>query len=125
MKCSNCGAIVLKTDTVCKKCGTPQHTVEKHYADNVNYRSRFGLLFYVWIGGWRGSHLKFLGFEEDAERMRQSHKIGFFSVMTPAGWLEIVVSMAVQVLECTKVIFGAYRTDVNGNPVRYLKPRSK
>jgi len=121
MNCPNCGAIILKTDTACKKCGAALHTVAEHYADNIQYRSRFGLLFYAWIGGWRGSHLKHLGFVEDAERMRQSHKIGL-NIFTPVGWINIFISCCVQIIECTKVIFGGYRNDVNGNPVRYFKP---
>lgn len=124
MNCANCGAVVLKTDTVCKKCGAPQHTVEEHYADDVQYRSRFGLLFFTWIGGWRGSHLKFLGFTDDAERMRQAHKIGL-SIITPAGLVGLFVSMGVEILEFFKVMFGVYRTDANGHPVRYFKPRRK
>lgn len=131
MNCPKCGAIVLKVDPVCKKCGAVLNEASDYYQEKVIYRSRFMLLFRAWLGACNGSHLKWLGYDEAAEYIRNQFGIGsmvesiFGAMINPWRWLDLIGMMIYQSAECTKIIFGAYREDAAGNPVRYFRPKKK
>lgn len=120
MKCPNCGATVLKGDQTCKKCGTVLNEAAEVYAADKPYRSRFMLLFRTWIGATFGSHLKWLGYTDVAKEIKEEYGIGISMFLNP--W-KFVSSCIYQCAECTAVMFGKYREDADGNPVRYFKPK--
>ena len=121
MKCPNCGATVLKGDTTCKKCGYVLNEAKDSYQASEQYRSRFMLLFRTWLGGWVGGHLRWLGYTEEAKVVREKYGFGISILVRP--W-KILASCAYQVVECIAVMFGKYRTDADGHPVRYFKPKA-
>lgn len=85
------------------------------------YRSRFKLLFIAWVGCWRGSHLKWLGYTDEAQQVKEVHGSIFGAIFEPAKMLGTCGYICV---EMTKIMFGKYRTDAEGLPVRYFKPAS-
>jgi len=123
MNCKNCGAPVLKNDQVCKKCGATLIEAAEAYAAGDITRSRFTLLFKAWLGSWRGAHLKWLGYEEKAAAVKEKYGWGVVSMLTPAGWLRMFISICYHVVEQVSIIFGKYRTDADGHPVRYFKKK--
>ena len=125
MTCSNCGAIILKDDAICKKCGAPQHTVEEYYEQNVQTRSRFVLFFLTWMGFGRGGHLKWLGFYEEAEAYKQRNKFSPLDLFTPSGWIRFMRITFSGAGETLAVLFGKYKYDAQGNPVRYFPAKKQ
>ncbi len=125
MKCPNCGATVLKGDTVCKKCNTVLVEASAQYIASEQVRSRFTLFFKCWAGGWRGKHLEWLGYTDKAQQIKSMFgdlHWGFFAaILNPVAWIKIIAGMGYQVIECMAVLFGKYRTDAQGHPVRYFK----
>lgn len=80
-------------------------------------RSRFKLLFITWIGCYWGKHLKWLGYFEEAERIKSKHG-------HVLGWINpinLLSACEYGLVEITSVMFGKYRTDADGNLVRYIK----
>ncbi len=75
-------------------------------------RSRLALLFVAWIGAWAGLHLNFIGFRDVAADFRRRMG-GLFCIINPVCWL-------MHIIEVFKVLFGGYRTDAYGRPIRYL-----
>lgn len=66
MQCPKCGAIVLKGDVTCKKCGASlMEASENFHAEDV-CRSRAMLFLRAWVGAPNGAHLKWLGYDEEA-----------------------------------------------------------
>ena len=137
MKCPNCGKLVLRNDFVCKNCGyVLKDAVEAHEGNN-EYRSRFVLLFRTWCSMGNGSQLKWLGFDERAERYRQNYGMGWFEFIKElmvSGMTFNVVNVFLLMfklifwftpifcIEFLSIAFGKYREDANGHPVRYFKP---
>jgi hypothetical protein len=93
------------------------------YAADQQYRSRFTLVFRAWIGAINGFHLKWLGYTDKAAEVKEKHGIGISKLMNPWWWVGSLIGY--QCCECLAVIFGRYRTDANGHPVRYFKPSKK
>jgi len=124
MNCTKCGAVILKEDVVCKKCGTPQHTAQEHYGETfVRTRSRFVLLFWTWFGAAYGLHLNYLGFKEEAQACRKKYVpmlFGIIMVFNPMAWINFAIAAGVWQVENFAVLFGKYRQDASGRPVRYL-----
>lgn len=112
MFCPECGAKVVDSDIVCKKCG---HTLKSVYNDlskPITKKSRFTLVLLCWLsGGFTGSHLKYLGYEQEAKAYSP------YGILNPMFYLWYITK---HLLECVCVIFGKYRTDAYGNPVRYF-----
>ncbi len=122
MKCTKCGATVLKGDQTCKKCGATLIEAAEIYSADKQYRSRFTLLFRAWMGATWGAHLKWLGYPEEAQQIRSQYRISLDIVFAP--W-KIIGPMVYQCAECTGVLFGKYREDADGHPVRYFSPYKK
>lgn len=77
---------------------------------NVKYRSRF-ILYLIFTFGFWGWHLKWLGFDQEAQEIK--NHFGLLRFFT----LEyFVYSMT----ESSQITFGKYREDAYGNPVRYF-----
>jgi len=75
-------------------------------------RSRLALVFVTWLGAWCGLHLNFMGFHEAANDFRRRMG-GIFCLINPVCWL-------MHIIENFKVLFGGYREDAYGRPIRYL-----
>lgn len=84
----------------------------KSSGKKMKCRSRFALLLISWVGAWAGLHLNFLGYREAASNYRR-HLGGIFALINPVAWI-------MHVVEIFKVMFGGYREDAYGRPVRYL-----
>lgn len=128
MKCPKCGRVILEEDFICKHCGEPLRTPEKFYQENPPYRSRFYLLFHAYLGCIIGSHLKFLGYEDEAQNMRiNNNPVKILEIFTsPIDWAIFMAKiMFIQFTVPVCVMFGMYRNDANGYPVRYFKPNTK
>lgn len=135
MNCPNCGAIVLKSDAVCKQCGHTLIEAADRYDASTQYRSRFTLLFKCWIGAWRASHLKWLGYTEKTDNFRRRFGVGFKELLqgglvgslflVSVGLFKFFFLMMYHCFVCLGVILGMYRKDADGHPVRYFKPRKK
>ena len=120
MKCPNCGATVLKDDQTCKKCGHVLVEAKEAYSAGEQYRSRFTLLFRTWIGACFGFHLKWLGYDAKAEEVRKNYMPGLSIFIQP--W-KILFGIFWQLEEVIGVMFGKYREDRQGHPVRYFQPK--
>ncbi len=81
-------------------------------AGPVKYRSRFALWFIAWISAFAGGHLNWLGYKEEGAAWRREHGI-IGAVFSPVCW---IVHVGVQI----GILFGKYRTDAYGNPIRYF-----
>lgn len=117
MKCPNCGATVLKGDRSCRKCGTILGTTKMKYAPEDQVRPRLALVFRAWVGAEFGLHLKWLGYDGEAQRVRMQYGVSFAKMIMI---YPMIMTIFYQVIECTAVMFGKYRTDAYGHPVRYL-----
>lgn len=122
MKCKKCESIVSISDVSCKKCGEPLLTVQQEYSKNPPYRSRFILFFIAWIGAFCGKHLEYLGFHDDAMRMKQENNIRKVFSLTPKGWIVLIKILIIQITIPVMILLGMYRVDANGYLVRYFKP---
>jgi hypothetical protein len=78
------------------------------------------LIVVTWAGGWRGEHLKWMGFTEEAEAFRERNKWGIKDAVRPGRWFKIVKFWIVNYLEPFKIAVGKYRVDANGNPIRWI-----
>ena len=78
----------------------------------VKYRARLGVLLVAWFGAWRGLHYNWMGYHEQAARFRRNMG-GIFCIINPICWI-------MHVVEQVKVIFGGYRVDAYGRPIRYF-----
>ena len=102
MNCPECGAIVLKSDPVCKKCGKILNEAKEIYLEKVVYRSRFMLLFRAWLGAANGMHLKWLGYDEYAREIKNQFGIGrqmdsiFSAMINPWAWFDMFGSIFYQ-----------------------------
>ena len=75
MQCPKCGAIVLKGDVTCKKCGASlMEASENFHAEDV-CRSRAMLFLRAWVGAPNGAHLKWLGYDEEAAEVAAKYGI--------------------------------------------------
>ncbi len=126
MNCPKCGAIVLKGDVVCKKCGAPLMEAADAVEIEDVCRSRAMLLFKAWVGATSGMHLKWLGYDDEAAEVASRHGImeqfgalikGFWN---PMEWMKLFGVIFYQCFICIGIIFGMYRTDANGHPVRWI-----
>lgn len=131
MKCPHCGATVMKNDVVCKKCNTALKKVKASLEPSKQVRSRFVLFFKCWIGGWKGKHLEWLGYDEKADYVNTKYGnliselvlglINPLNWVNPMFWIMMIRGLGFQCVECTCVLFGKYRTDAEGHPIRYFK----
>ncbi len=80
-------------------------------AGPVKVRSRLGLWFIAWLSAFAGGHLNWLGYKEEGEAWRREHGV-IGAVLSPACWIYHIV-------EQVAILFGKYRTDAYGNPIRY------
>lgn len=78
----------------------------------IKYRSRLGLWMIAWFSAFAAGHLNWLGFKEEGEQFRAKHGI-IRALFTPACWV-------IHCWEQIAIIFGKYREDAYGNPVRYF-----
>ena len=89
------------------------------------YRSRMACWLRCWIGGNFGWHLEWLGYHDEAVRVRSEYGLlaMFTHILNPFYFIKVMCWVTV---EYTGVLLGLkYRTDANGVPVRYFKPRQK
>lgn len=75
-------------------------------------RSRLALVLISGILGWWGTHLKWLGYKEEAKEWK-SEAGGIFGLFDLGSWGMVFGNYIA-------VIFGKYRVDAYGNPVRYF-----
>lgn len=118
MQCPKCNATVLKGDRSCRKCGTMLGTTKMKYDPATQRRPRLALVFRAWVGACNGLHLKWLGYDAEAEQVKMQHGLTISSMIRI--W-PLVSSLIYQIVEVLMVIFGKYRTDAQGHPIRYLK----
>lgn len=78
----------------------------------VKYRSRLGLWFIAWLSAFAGGHYNWLGYKEAGASYRAEHGV-LRALLNPACWI-------VHCWEQIAIIFGKYREDAYGNPVRYF-----
>ena len=78
----------------------------------IKYRSRLGLWAIAWVSAFAGGHLNWLGFKEAGANFRAEHGI-IRALFNPACWI-------IHCWEQIAIIFGKYREDAYGNPVRYF-----
>jgi len=78
----------------------------------MKVRSRLGLLLVAWFGAWVGLHLNWMGYHEAAKNFRRSMG-GIFCIINPVCWI-------MHIVEVVKVLFGGYRIDAYGRPIRYF-----
>ena len=78
----------------------------------MKVRARLGVLFIAWLGAWLGLHLNWMGYHEAAANWRRRMG-GIFCLMNPVCWI-------MHCVEVIKVLFGGYRTDAYGRPIRYF-----
>ena len=132
MKCPNCGAIVLKGDFACKKCGTSLMEASEQFNSKDETRSRAMLLFKAWIGAANGLHLKWLGFDDKAAEVASKYGLkqqiittieSITDIFNPYVLLKLCWIMLYQGFVCIGIIFGMYREDAQGHPVRWLKSK--
>jgi uncharacterized protein YrzB (UPF0473 family) len=83
----------------------------------MKVRARLGVLFMAWIGAWIGLHFHWMGYHEAAVEWRRKLG-GIFALLNPVAWI-------LHAVEIFKVLFGAYRTDAYGRPIRYFAPFRK
>ena len=114
-------------ETVGQECAESSNTER---ADAADYRSRSVLALQCWLFGMTGKHLRWLGYGQEHtvlnwENIKRnwlgllSLQIG--SVLAAAGGLLGIGS--VWLAELVAVLFGKYRTDAAGKPVRWLRPK--
>lgn len=87
-------------------------TVKEVSNDNVKYRSRLGLWFIAWVSAFAGGHYNWLGFKEAGAEHRAQHGV-LGALLSPACWI-------FHCWEQIAILFGKYREDAYGNPVRYF-----
>lgn len=75
-------------------------------------RSRLGLLLIAWAGAWVGLHLNWMGYHQEASDWRRRMG-GLFCLINPVCWI-------MHCVEVFKVLFGGYRVDAYGRPIRYF-----
>ena len=78
----------------------------------MKVRARLGVLFIAWIGAWAGLHLNWMGYHEAASDWRRRMG-GLFCLINPVCWI-------MHRIEVFKVLFGGYRQDAYGRPIRYF-----
>lgn len=83
----------------------------------MKVRARLGVLFMAWIGAWAGLHFHWMGFHEAGIEWRRKLG-GIFCLVNPVAWI-------LHCVEVFKVLFGGYRTDAYGRPIRYFAPFRK
>lgn len=86
--------------------------VENTTTQKVKYRSRLGLWAIAWVSAFAGGHLNWLGFKEAGANFRAEHGI-IRALFNSACWI-------IHCWEQIAIIFGKYREDAYGNPVRYF-----
>lgn len=130
MYCPKCGATVLKGEVTCKKCGASLMEAAEQFHPEEECRSRAMLLFRAWVGAANGSHLRWLGFEDEAAEVASKYglkkQVGtvFESIfLNPMAMLKVIGIMFYQGFVCIGIIFGMYRTDAKGHPVRWIKKK--
>ena len=134
MNCPKCGATIIKGDTFCKKCGNCIVEAAEYYEPDQQYRSRFVLFFKAWIGAAWGVHLRWLGYTGKADQLRKN--FGWFGMkeiisagivgslgLLLRGIFMYLIAMIYHCFICIAVIFGMYRKDADGHPIRYFKPK--
>ena len=75
MQCPKCGAIVLKGDVTCKKCGASLMEASENFQAEDVCRSRAMLFLRAWVGAPNGAHLKWLGYDEEAAEVAAKYGI--------------------------------------------------
>jgi len=78
----------------------------------IKCRSRLGLWFIAWLSAFAGGHYNWLGYKEEGARFRAEHGI-IRAVFNPACWI-------IHIWEQIAILFGKYREDAYGNPIRYF-----
>lgn len=126
--CPNCGGKILKGDFECRKCAYVVKSVKEVYAADKVYRSRWTLLFRAWMGAINGSHLRWLGYNEEADFIKGKYGIGISKLFGggEGNMISYLLSIIVyQCVEMTAIMFGKYPTDAQGHPVTYFKPKDE
>ena len=98
-------------------------------------RSRAMLFFRAWVGAPNGAHLKWLGYDEKAAEVAARYgileqlKSTVSSIFNPVGWIHLVIFilalMWYQCYTCIGILFGMYRTDAQGHPVRWFTKKKR
>lgn len=117
MQCPNCKATVLKGDRSCRKCGTMLGTAKMKYDPSQQVRPRLALVFRAWFGACYGMHLKWLGFDAEAQQIKMQFGINITSIMRI---YPLIMTLFYHTFETLLVILGKYRTDSQGHPIRYF-----
>lgn len=78
----------------------------------MKVRARMGVLFMAWIGAWAGLHFHWMGYHEAGVDWRRRMG-GIFCLINPVCWI-------MHCVEVFKVLFGGYRQDAYGRPIRYF-----
>jgi hypothetical protein len=78
------------------------------------------LVVVAWAGAWRGEHLKWMGFMDEAEAVKQQNKWGLKDAVSPRSWLRIAKALFLNYLEPFRIAVGKYREDASGNPIRWI-----
>ena len=104
---------------------------EKFHAEDV-CRSRAMLFVRAWIGAPNGAHLKWLGYDEEAAEIAAKYGIleqvkssvdGIFN-FNGGGMIQFLIFLlslsCYQCYTCIGILFGMYRTDAQGHPVRWI-----
>lgn len=130
MKCPKCGAIVLKGDVTCKKCGASLMEASEHFHAEDVCRSRAMLFFRAFVGAPNGAHLKWLGYDDEAAEVASKYgileqvKSCFDGAFSDGGIIRFFVFIMMlscyQCYTCIGILFGMYRTDAHGHPVRWI-----
>ena len=106
MQCPKCGAIVLKGDVTCKKCGASlMEASENFHAEDV-CRSRAMLFLRAWVGAPNGAKSSVTGIFCDGGMIQ-------FAIF-------LLALSCYQCYTCIGILFGMYRTDAQGHPVRWI-----
>lgn len=138
MYCPQCGSMVARGDVTCKKCGASLVEAREQYTAENTYRPRLVLFLKCWVHGISGGHLRWLGYNEKADLIAAKYGwksilhavFGFMDMGAGGGFNPFAIfrlfgSVCYLSVECISVLFGKYRTDANGYPVRWFKPKDQ
>lgn len=149
MKCKGCGRTVIRGQIQCVKCGKYLSDAAEYYDPSKIYRPRLTLYFKALFGAAAGRHLDWLGRYDEADRIRIKYnrsikdeaKTGL-DMMIGAAALTVgdgknaakafgsflgstfraLSAFLYHLGESTFILFGKYRKDQSGHPIRWFKP---
>lgn len=126
MNCPVCGAPVLRGDVTCKKCGATLVEAAEQFRPEEEVRSRAMLFLKAWLGASNGVHLRWLGYDEKAAEvaakygLREMMRSAIGEIFNPIVLVRMIPCLGYQVFACMGILFGMYRTDAKGYPVRWI-----